>query len=100
MITARTLTQLQGRALTPERARDLGHMGYIQWLGGLPGAANYEAEAVRAYLMAADFIRTDPAIAVFCELLARSIADPLLPLDLRLPSPRRRGGARERRLSI
>jgi len=100
MITERTLTQLQGRADTPERARELGHMGYMQWLGGLPGEQSYAAQAMKAYAMAAEFIQTDPAVAVFCDLLLASMKAPLRPLELRLPKPQRRGGARERRSSI
>jgi len=100
MITARTLTQLQGKGYSPERAKELGQLGYMQWLGGLPADANYEREAVRAFLMASNFIQTDPAIGAFCRLLMASLETPLTPLPLSLPNPRRRGGARERRLSI
>ncbi|MCQ0092330.1 hypothetical protein [Roseovarius sp. M141] len=93
----RTLTQLQVKPSSPQRARELGQLGYMQWLGGLPGHADYNAEAARAYLMAVDFIETDPTIAVFCELLCASMRQPLQPLDLALPKPARRGGARARR---
>lgn len=100
MITERTLTQLQGRVETPERAREMAHMGYMQWLAGLPGAASYADEAWRAYRMAVPLAKTDPAVGVFCELLLHSLTAPLSPLSLHLPPPRRRGGARRRRLSI
>ncbi|WP_050929028.1 hypothetical protein [Aestuariivita boseongensis] len=100
MLIHRTLQQLQVRADTPERALELGRMGYMQWLGGLPGQANYEFEAIRAYLYARPFVETDPAVAVFCDLLRQSLQKPLTPLDLTLPKPRRRGGAAERRMSL
>ncbi|WP_162497331.1 hypothetical protein [Roseovarius dicentrarchi] len=93
----RTLYQLRIGLSSPQRARELGQLGYMQWLGGLPGHADYGAEARRAYRMAVDFAETDPAIAVFCELLAASVRHPLTPLDLALPKPARRGGARARR---
>lgn len=100
MLIARTLTQLQVRAGSPERAREIGQLGYMQWLGGLPGQACYLTEATRAYLAALPFRETDPAVAVFCDLLQASITAPLTPLDLALPRPRRRGGARDRRMSL
>lgn len=94
------LTQLQCRVETPERAYELACMGYMQWLGGLPGCASYEAEAVRAWLRAQPFVRTDPAVAVFCGLLDTSLRHPGRALDLTLPRPQRRGGARNRRLLL
>ncbi len=100
MLIARTLTQLQVSPKSPERAKEMGQLGYMQWLGGLPGRACYETEATRAYLAAAPFKDTDPAVAVFCALLKTSLEKPLVPLDLSLPKPRRRGGAKERRLSL
>ena len=100
MLLQRTLLQLQVKADTPERARELGQLGYMQWLGGLPGGSNYEFEAIRAFLHAGPFIETDPPVAVFCALLQSSLRNPLQPLDLTLPKPRRRGGANERRMSI
>ncbi len=95
-----TLNQLQVKPSSPQRARELGQLGYMQWLGGLSGHADYNAEAARAYLMAVDFRETDPTIAVFCDLLIASIQRPLQPLDLALPKPARRGGARARRDSF
>lgn len=97
MIIERTLNGLQVNPDSPERARELGQLGYMQWLGALPGSAAYEVEAVKAYLVAMDFIETDPAVAEFCALLRASLRQPLKPLDLALPKPRRRGGARQRR---
>ena len=100
MLTELTLTQLQVNAPSPERAKEIGQLGYMQWLGGLPGAACYQTEAARAYLRAQPFRETAPAVDVFCQLLNESLQSPLRPLDLALPKPRRRGGAKERRLSF
>lgn len=100
MLIQRTLNQLQLNPATPERARELGQLGYMQWLGGLPADAGYPDEARRAYGVACAFADSDPAVAVFCDLLRASLRGPLEPLDLALPRPRRRGGARERRLSL
>lgn len=100
MLFELTLTQLQVDPGNAERTRELGQLGYMQWLGGLPANASYEAEAVKAYLVAMDFAETDPAVAVFCGLIRDSLRRPLQPLDLALPKPRRRGGARERRRGL
>ncbi|MBF9061165.1 hypothetical protein HKCCSP123_18450, partial [Rhodobacterales bacterium HKCCSP123] len=40
-----------------------------------------------------------PAVAAFCDLLRRSLAEPLAPLDLSAV-PRRRGGTRKRRAPL
>lgn len=96
----RTLTQLQVNPTTPERTKEIGQLGYMQWLGSLPAAACYQTEAAYAYISAQPFKNSDPAVAVFCDLLRTSLEHPLTPLDLALPKPRRRGGAKERRLSI
>lgn len=100
MSIERTLTQLQVNPRTAERAREIGQMGYMQWLGGLPAKACYLTEATCAYIAATPFRDTDPAVAEFCKLLKASLNAPLTPLDLALPKPRRRGGAKERRLSL
>lgn len=100
MLIARTLTQLQVNPTTPERAKEIGQLGYMQWLGGLPGSACYQTEAASAYITALPFRDSAPAVAVFCALLRESLQTPLRPLGLALPKPRRRGGARERRLSF
>lgn len=97
MLHERTIHQIRMSKATPERAKDIGRMGYMQWLGGLPGHSSYEAEAVRAYLLAMDHMESDPAIAEFCDLIRKSLRTPLRPLDLPLPKPQRRGGARVRR---
>lgn len=95
-----TLQQLQSRTDSAERAKEYGQLGYMQWLGWLPADACYRTAAIRAYATAKPIMRTDPAVAVFCQLLIESLENPLAPLDLALPKPRRRGGARERRLSL
>ena len=100
MSIAQTLNQLQVKSASPERAKEMGQLGYMQWLGGLRADACYRTEAARAYAMAHPFKSTDPAVAVFCQLLQDSLNAPLQPLDLALPKPRRRGGAKERRLSL
>ena len=100
MLIERTLTQLQVDPGSKERTEELGQLGYMQWLGGLPGHASYEAEAVKAYLMAMDFADTDPAVRVFCALIRESLQKPLVPLAIALPKPKRRGGARERRRGL
>ena len=97
MLLEQTISQLDIGRISPERARDLGHLGYLQWLGALKGDVSYLHEAMRAYEMARPFIRTSPAVAVFCHLLVDSSAMPLAPLELKLPAPARRGGARARR---
>ncbi|MEM6680077.1 MAG: hypothetical protein AAF675_19625, partial [Pseudomonadota bacterium] len=88
----------QARVETPERARELGQLGFMQWLASLPGNGDFRREVLRAYARARLFRDTDPAVAVFCELLMEALEDPLSPLDLALPRPKRRGGARARRL--
>ncbi|NKX43714.1 hypothetical protein [Roseicyclus persicicus] len=103
MLTERTLIQLLGQsdpADTSERACALGQMGYMQWLAGLPGAAPYAPAAERALAMAEPFRDASRAVAEFCRLLEVSAAAPLAPLNLSLTLPRRRGGARMRRLSF
>lgn len=103
MLTEKTLIQLlshQRPEPTPERARELGRLGYMQWLGGQAADVAYPAAALRALRLAQPFAAAAPAVAEFCDLLSTSILYPLAPLDLALPPPRRRGGARMRRLSL
>jgi hypothetical protein len=69
----------------------------MQWLGGLHPQANYRLEAMRAYAVAQPFVRSSPAVAVFCDLLVASTRTPLHPLSLSLPARMRRGGAKGRR---
>jgi len=97
MLLNHTILQLRTTGLPPKRARELGHLGYLQWLGSLPGFASYPAEAMRAYAAAEPYLREAPALAVFCELLVESTRNPAQPLTLILPSKQRRGGAKGRR---
>jgi hypothetical protein len=104
MLTERTLIQLLSQKAPadaePDRARELGRLGYMQWLGGLPSDLPYPHEAARALRMAHPFASASAPVAEFCGLLAASLVQPLTPLDLDLPPPRRRGGTRMRRLSL
>ncbi|MEM9344693.1 MAG: hypothetical protein AAGA87_16760 [Pseudomonadota bacterium] len=93
MLLERTIAQLNVGDLPPDLALEMGHLGYLQWLGGLPPDASYRAEAMRARGLARPFLFTSPALAVFCDLLVASIETPLTPLTLQLPSKTRRGGA-------
>lgn len=99
MLLERTLTQLDIGPVPPARALALGQLGYMQWLGALPGHASYPAEAMRAYEMAEPLMRSSPAVAVFCDLLVASTQTPLQPLPLSLPR-RRRGGRQARRAEL
>lgn len=100
MLLEQTIFQLDIGYVPPEKAEEMGQLGYMQWLGALQGGASYQREAMRAYEMAQPFIRTSPAVAVFCRLLVASVASPIEPLPLRLPLRNRRGGAQARRLSL
>ncbi|MCC5985100.1 MAG: hypothetical protein JJU42_12110 [Rhodobacteraceae bacterium] len=97
MLLERTIAQLNTGPMPRARALELARMGYMQWLGGLPGQADYRKAAMHAHAMAAPFRRGAPAIAAFCDLLVESTRMPPVPLDLSLPARRRRGGARARR---
>ena len=97
MFLERTISQLDIGPVPPERANEMARLGFLQWLAGFPGHADYRQEAMHAYTMAKPFARTSPAIAVFCELLTASIRNPREPLPLALPPRRRRGGAHARR---
>ena len=99
MLLKRTISQLDIGHTPPERAQELGQLGYIQWLGALPLNSGYQREAKRAYGMAKPFAATSPAVKVFCDLLLTSLQEPLTPLPLNLPDSKRRGGAQARRLS-
>ena len=100
MSIERILTQLQVKPSSPERAREIGQLGYMQWLGALPADACYLTEAARAIVISEPFRDVDPAVGEFCALLKTSLDAPLRPLELALPKPRRRGGAKERRLLL
>lgn len=97
MLLERTISQLDIGHIAPDAALDLGRLGFLQWLGALPGAANYVDQAERALALAAPFRDTSPAISVFCALIEVSLTDPLVPLPLAMPPRDRRGGARARR---
>ena len=97
MLLERTISQLDIGYVPDNVAEELGHLGYAQWLGALNGNAGYLVEAMRAYELAQPFISTSPAVAVFCHLLVESTASPLKALELKLPAPARRGGAKARR---
>lgn len=100
MLLEQTILQLDIGPVSPERAHELGQLGYMQWLGALPGHLSYRQEALRALDLAAPFGGTSPAVAVFCDLLLASIRQPLVPLWLELPARKRRGGARARRAAL
>ena len=97
MLLERTISQLDIGYVPNDRARELGHLGFMQWLGALPGKVNYRDAARHAHAVAAPFRTTSPAIAVFCDLLVASTRMPPEPLELHLPSHHRRGGAQARR---
>ena len=99
LLLERTIAQLDIGNTTPERAQELGQLGYIQWLGALPAGAGYEPEARHAYELAEPFAVASPPVKVFCDLLLASICSPIAPLPLNPPDCRRRGGAQARRLS-
>jgi len=100
MLLNLTISQLDVGYVPPDRAEDMGHLGYMQWLGALPGDQPYLTEAMKAYQRAQPFARSSPAVAVFCALLVASTVAPLAPLDLRLPERTRRGGAAARRNAV
>jgi len=97
MLLERTIAQLDIGYVPDQTAKEMGHLGYLQWLGALKGNASYLHEAMRAYELARPFIENSPAVAVFCQLLVDSSSRPLTPLTLILPKPKRRGGAKARR---
>ncbi|MDG4649657.1 hypothetical protein P6F26_14525 [Roseibacterium sp. SDUM158017] len=97
MLLERTISQLDIGHLPPEKAAELGHLGYMQWLAGLPGAADYRRAAMEAFSKAQPFARISPAVAVFCDLLVASTRMPPRPLAMVLPLRQRRGGATARR---
>lgn len=97
MLLERTLLQLDIGPVSAETATQLGQLGYLQWLGALPGSAGYRMEAMRAYTLAIPMARKSPAIAVFCDLLVASTRSPLEPLPLTLAIRQRRGGTLARR---
>lgn len=97
MLLEHTISQLDIGYVPQELAEEMGHLGYLQWLGALKGNQSYLQAAMQAYERARPFIRTSPAIAVFCHLLVVSATAPLEPLEFKLKPQKRRGGARARR---
>ena len=100
MLLEYTIAQLDIGAVSEDRAQEMGHLGYLQWLGALRRDASFVEEANRASKLASPYIESSPAIAVFCDLLAKSVAEPLTPIDLKLPPRSRRGGAKSRRRTL
>lgn len=68
----------------------LARLGFLEWLGGLPSDARASDQAQDAVIRMHSFITTSPAVDQFRGLLAQAA--------LPLPSPRRQGGARGRRV--
>lgn len=99
MLLEHTLRQLDTGPMPPAAARHLAQLGYMQWIAGLPGEADYIAAALAAFDRAHPFMAHSPALAEFCELLLASVERPLQPLPLALPPRVRRGGAQGRRSS-
>ncbi|PTW51784.1 MULTISPECIES: hypothetical protein [Rhodovulum] len=93
------LMRLAACPQTGPRARELGQLGFMQWLGSLPGRADLPAAARAAEAQAAPGPAT-AALDEFRRLLVQIRAMPPRPLDLALPRPCRRGGARARRLRL
>ncbi|MEO1000060.1 MAG: hypothetical protein AAFW69_05585 [Pseudomonadota bacterium] len=100
MLLERTIAQLDLGFVPLEEADRLGELGYLQWLGSLPGNASYAKEARRALEMARPFLAVSPAVAVFCRLLMAPVAVPGRPAPLAMPRRTRRGGAEARRLLL
>ncbi len=94
----RILYRLQLHHTEPGRASEFGRLGFMEWLGSLPADSDYNQQAMLAYQKVLPFRLKAPAIGVFCDLLIASTRMPPQPLDLSLPSPHRRGGARARRM--
>ncbi len=97
MILERTISQLDTGPVAADTARQMGQLGYMQWIASLPGDADYRRAALDAFDRAAPFMVHSPAVAEFCELLLSSVERPLTPLPLSLPPRQRRGGAQARR---
>lgn len=100
MILERTLHMLQARTETMAQADEIGQMGFIQWLGWLDGRRSFDAQAAEALSAAAPFRGSDPAVAVFCDLIDEARLMPPRPLALAMPKSKRRGGAKKRRQRI
>jgi hypothetical protein len=97
MLLDLTITQLDIGPISEGRAQELAALGYLQWLGALPGDLGYPQAAMAAYEQALPFRHRSPAIAVFCDLLVASTMAPVTPVALSVPWRQRRGGAQARR---
>ena len=97
MLLEKTIFQLDLGPLPPELALTLGRLGYMQWLGALPGDADYRRSALEAYGRAQPFASHSSAVAVFCDLLVASTGTPLRPLSLVSATRDRQGGPLVRR---
>lgn len=97
MILERTIIQLDTGDVPADEARQMGQLGYMQWIASLPGNADYPQAALHAFDKAAPFMVHSPAVAEFCKLLLISLEAPLTPLPLAMPTRQRRGGAQARR---
>ncbi|MEM8687130.1 MAG: hypothetical protein AAGF81_07360 [Pseudomonadota bacterium] len=97
MLLERTISQLAVGPVAHALALQLAQLGYMQWISGLPGRADYERAALHAYEVAIPHAAASPAVAEFCDLLMRSVEEPLTPLPLSMPPRKRRGGADARR---
>ncbi len=82
---------------SPEEAARLADFAYIEWLGRLPGDANFCVEAMGAYARALPVSMLAPAAAAFCDRLVAASGSPLWALELSSLGRERRGGAQARR---
>lgn len=98
MLLDRTLFQLDIGWVAPERAEELGYLGYLQWLGALPSGGCYRAEVEVALAAAEPFAEASPAICVFMRLLEASLDSG--PCDIASKWPRQMRRGRARRLSV
>ncbi len=97
MLLERTISQLDVGYVPPHEAAEMGKLGYLQWLAGLPREADYTKAALLACDVAAPFVLHSPAVAEFCRLVLLSASNPTKPLPLSIPVKKRRGGADARR---
>ena len=95
MILERTITQLDTGPIPADQARQMGQLGYMQWIAALPGSADYPKAAQHAYDTAAPFMEHSPAVAEFCAHLLNSLeeaADTFAACNAETGTPRRRAG--------
>ena len=77
MLLERTISQLDTGPMPPDEAWQLGQLGYMQWLAGLPGGTDYRRAALDARELALPFSGHSLAVEAFCTLLQASADDPL-----------------------